>query len=177
MMGKNNNNTETQVKKGNEVIKKVNKVKEKIWCKNSTLRVCFFVSHSTVKRKLSCSPNQSETFGCTQKAAKQTPDLPHFSPSHPLPPHSEAGISCWWPSANAHSLTENLLWRWARETEAEENDRIKMHAICEVCTARALFYLCHRDRIPPQLHTNNSIKYTNVTDVNSRLDRGILRGW
>lgn len=109
----------------------------------------FFVSHSTVYRKLMQSrPKQSKTFGCFRKTAKQSPGHPHFSYSHPLPPHSKAGISCWWPSANAPSLTENLLWRWARETEEGENFRIEMRVmmmpsgkIWKVYTADTLFYL------------------------------------
>lgn len=122
--------------------------------------VVSFVFHLTVQRKPSCRPNELEAFGCSRKAAKQTPDLPHFSPSHPLPPHSKAGISCWWPSANAHSLTENLLWRWARETE-EENYRLEMHAmfvlscrIWKVYTARTLFYLLLPERQIPSKITH-----------------------
>lgn len=71
----------------------------------------------------------------------------------PLPPHSKAGISCWWPSANAHSLTENLLWRWARETEEGESYRIEMHVmmvpsgkIWKVYTAGTLCYLSMPER-------------------------------
>lgn len=108
------------------------------------------------------------------KTAKQTPDLPHFSLSHPLPPHSKAGISCWWPSANAHSLTENLLWRWAWETEEGENYKIEMHVmtvpsgkIWKVYTAGTLFYLLmpERQTITKITH-KHQCKTHNVTEGN-----------
>lgn len=143
------------------------------------------VSNLTVQRELSCRPSQSETFGCSQKAAKQTPDLPHFSLSHPLPPHSKAGISCWWPSANAHSLTENLLWRWAHETEEGENYWIEMHVmkvpsgkIWKVYTAGTLFYSHARETDYHHIYTQTPVENTQVklkgTEV---VDWAIKRSW
>lgn len=38
------------------------------------------------QRELIYKPNQSEAVGCSHKAGKQNPDLPHFTLSHPPTP-------------------------------------------------------------------------------------------
>lgn len=58
----------------------------------NSIETILFVSLLTAEGLL-FRANQWETFGCSQIAAKRTPDLPHFS-LQPLPPHSKAGISC-----------------------------------------------------------------------------------
>lgn len=72
-----------------------------------------------------------------------------------LPPHSQAGISCWWPSTNTHSLTVNLVWGWARADRKIQKSRKNKNKtttrpyndFCKITKSYKIFHLLMPDNM------------------------------